>query len=401
MTGSRIYLDHNASAPLRPEARAAMLAAFDLVGNPSSVHAEGRRARALVEDAREEVALLVGASPGEVVFTSGATESNAWVMGAGWRRIALAGVEHSSVIEPARGAAAQIAWLPVDGDGRIDPAATAGLAGAPEAGGALITVQMANNETGIVQPIEEIAGAARAAGLVLHSDAVQAAGRMRIDVRSLGIDFLSLSAHKLGGPKGVGALIIRDGASLRPMFSGGGQELRRRAGTQNVAGIAGFGAAARAAREDLAATGRIRARRDLLERAVKRFTPGVEIIGESVPRLPNTSAIAWPGKTAAELVMRLDLDGIAVSAGAACSSGKVGESHVLKAMGVPAELSRSTIRVSLGAETGGPELNGFLTSWLAIRGPLNGERTDPVMVDALLAAATGPSMKEKSDARSS
>jgi cysteine desulfurase len=370
MSGPRTYLDWNAGAPLRPEARAAVLAALDAVGNPSSPHAEGRRVRAIVEDAREEVAALVGAKPAEVVFTSGATEANNAVMVAGWHTILLARIEHDSVLAPARGMArngkARLLDLAVNAYGTVDRASAA--AGARDAraagsGGALISLQLANNETGVVQPVAAAAAAARSYGLSVHTDAVQAAGRIAVDLRGLGCDYLSLSAHKLGGPKGVGALVIRDGAAPPAFMTGGGQERRRRAGTENVPAIAGFGAAARAAAIDLAQMPRVRRLRDRIETEVRAVTPSVVVIGADAERLPNTTSIALPGASAETLVIALDLAGVAVSAGAACSSGKVGASHVLEAMGLGPALARSAIRVSLGWGSTEQDVTAFAEAW--------------------------------------
>ncbi len=251
MTLRRTYLDHNATSPLRPEARAAMLSAMELCGNPSSVHAEGRRARAIIETAREQVAALVNAKPLEVVFTSGATEANAWVIGAGsWDTILSSGIEHDSVRGPIAASAAVNLPLGVSMSGVIAVADIArfALSDARSSRRTLVALQMANNETGVLQPVAEVAAFAREHGLVLHTDAVQAAGKIAVDFKALDVDTLSLSAHKLGGPAGVGALIIRDGMKLGNLITGGGQERRRRAGTENFVGIAGFGAAAEAAR---------------------------------------------------------------------------------------------------------------------------------------------------------
>jgi cysteine desulfurase len=252
-TEDRIYFDHNATAPLRPEAKAAMLAAMEQVGNPSSVHAEGRRARAIVERAREQVAGLVGAKPSEVVFTSGATESNNWVLRAGWDAIVVAGIEHDSVLAPARASGSRIVEIGTHSDGIVDTCAIADhvLLGNGPLGRDLVTLQMANSETGVLQDVGAVSDFCAAHGVAIHTDAVQAPGRVPIDFAGLGVTFLSLSAHKLGAPKGIGALIIRDGVELPGGFAGGGQELRRRAGTENVTAIAGFGAAAEAAQRDL------------------------------------------------------------------------------------------------------------------------------------------------------
>jgi cysteine desulfurase len=365
VSGKRTYLDYNASAPLREEARAAMVEALDVFGNASSVHAEGQRARALIDDAREAVAELVQAKPAEVVFTSGATESNTWALSAApWERIAFANVEHDSVRIPA----AQIAAargvpaieLPVTRDGSIDYKAV------PAGPGTLLALQIANNETGVLQDVSRAGLWATEHGVRLHCDAVQAPGRVALDFRTLGATTMSLSAHKVGGPKGVGALVISGNALLPPLFAGGGQEIRRRAGTENVAGIAGFGAAARAALKELAEARRIAALRDRLEADVLRTTPGAIVIGAGAERLPNTSAIAVPGVSAETLVIKLDLMGLAISAGAACSSGKVGQSHVLTAMGFAPEIARGAIRVSLGAATTEQDIAAFLVAWKRI-----------------------------------
>jgi cysteine desulfurase len=368
MTLARTYLDHNASAPLKPEARAAMLAALDGPGNPSSVHAEGRAARAIVETGREQVAALVGCRPSEVVFTSSASEANAWVMAAGWDLIACSGIEHDSVLAPVRASGSELVDLPAASDGvvRVEALADRVLRGPAVPARALVSLQLANNETGVVQAVAETAAFARAHGLATHTDAVQAVGRMPVDFEALGVDFLSVSSHKLGGPKGVGALVIRDRIALGPLIAGGGQERRRRAGTENVAGIAGFGAAAAAARSGPGAMARLGALRDRLEREAKAIAPATVVIGATGPRIANTTCIALPGAAAETLVIRLDLMGLAVSAGAACSSGKVGASHVLAAMGLEPALARSAIRVSLGWSTAERDIDVFLAAWAEI-----------------------------------
>jgi cysteine desulfurase len=354
MSEVRTYLDWNASAPLRPEARAAMIAALDAVGNASSVHAEGRRVRSLVEEARARVAKLVGAKPSEVVFTSGATEANNWALSADWDLIFVCGIEHASVLAPACRSAARVIEFPAGQDGvaQVERIAEFVLRSGAPLGRALVSLQMANNETGVIQPVSQTAMFAREHGLSVHTDATQAAGRVPINFRALGVDLLSISSHKLGGPKGAGALLIREGSEIEPLIVGGGQERRRRAGTENVAAIAGFGAAATAALADLQRVHEIAKWRDLLESEIRCFAPEVAVMGASAERLANTSCIAWPRRSAETLVIKLDLDGIAVSAGSACSSGKVGASHVLAAMGVPSDIARGAIRVSLGPTTG-------------------------------------------------
>lgn len=365
----RTYLDYNATAPLRQEAKAAVIEALDVVGNPSSVHAEGRRARSIIEAARESVARLVGAKPSEIVFTSGASEANTWALSQPWATILTSGIEHDSVLAPARASSAELVMLPVGTDGRLKVEDIAALLASRNfAGPAVIAVQMANNETGVIQPIAEISELARTYGIKMHIDAVQAAGRLPIDFAALGADTLVISAHKFGGPKGIGALVDRDHVDLVPLIRGGGQERRRRAGTENVAAIAGFGAAAEAALRDLASIDATAVLRDKLEAELKRLSPSAVIIGGNAPRLANTTAVALPGKLAETLVIRLDLAGIAVSAGSACSSGKVGASHVLEAMGLGHDIASSTIRVSLGPTTTEDDIAAFLAAWKTIAG---------------------------------
>ena len=368
MSAKRTYLDYNATTPLREEAREAMCAALEAEGNPSSVHAEGREARAIVEKAREEVAGFVNAEPAEVVFTSGATEANNWALAKVWDTIFAADIEHDSILAPAHASGAHVQEIALSPDGVIDLAALEEALGngKTERGKTLLTVQMANNETGILQPVAEIAKLARAHQAIVHTDAVQAVGRMSVDVRALKADLVSLSSHKIGGPKGAGALIIRDGFHFSPLLTGGGQERRRRAGTENVAAIAGFGAAAAAANREREDTARIRALRDKIEQEVRSRDADAHIIGSQSPRLANTSCIARPGIKAETQVIKLDLAGIAVSAGAACSSGKVGESHVLAAMGLPEDIRDSAIRVSLGHASTEDDVAAFLAAWTGI-----------------------------------
>lgn len=371
MAPRRAYLDYNATAPLRSEARVAMLAAMEAAGNPSSVHAEGRRARGLIEAARERVAALVGAEPSEVIFTSGATEAANTVLRRSWRSLFLARIEHPCIVGPALASEAKLNDLPVRGDGVIDVAAVRelldrqgeALARAPGQG--LMVAQLANNETGVIQPMGELSALARERGLALLVDAVQAAGRMAIDVRDLGADYVLVSSHKIGGPKGAGALVVREGGSgVSPLLIGGGQERRKRAGTENVEAIAGFGAAAAAAlRERAAAMSGLAALRDRIEREVLAATEDAVIVGLDAPRLANTSCIALPGEKAETLVIKLDLAGVAVSAGAACSSGKVGQSPVLAAMGLGEQLSQGAIRVSLGHATTAEDVEQFVDTW--------------------------------------
>ena len=375
----RVYLDWNATAPLRPEARDAMLATLDLAGNPSSIHAEGRAARRVVEDAREKVAALVGARPEDVVFTSGGTEANMLALTPdGAARLLVSAIEHPSVLAGGRFPAKSVERLPVTRRGAIDLAVLerrlADLAGSR----VLVSLLLANNETGVVQPVSEAARVIREAGALLHCDAVQAAGRIPIEINAIGADLLTLSGHKIGGPKGVGALVRRDAVyePADPLIRGGGQERGRRAGTENVAGIAGFGAAAAAARTQMASAGpRMAALRDRLEGSLKAATPAVMIFCAGTERLPNTTLFTVTGMKAETAVIAFDLEGIAVSSGAACSSGKVQPSHVLSAMGVPPELARGAVRVSLGPTTTESEIDRFVEAWIRVSQTLLKDRT--------------------------
>ncbi len=357
-----IYLDYNATAPLRPQACDAVIRALSVTGNPSSVHGFGRAARRLVEEARDAVAALVGVTPAQIVFTSGGTEANTMALrglAAAGRRIVISAVEHPSV--PAATEANVVPALP---DGRVSlEALEAELA----AGGpAVVSLMAANNETGVIQPVAEAAEIARRHGALVHCDAVQAAGKIAVDFDAMGVDLLSLSAHKIGGPPGVGALVLRDGVVVPPLMTGGGQERSRRGGTENVPGIAGFGAAATAARAGLETFSALAGIRDTLERRILETCPAATIFGRKAPRLANTSNLGMPGVPAETQVMGFDLAGIAVSAGSACSSGKVAASPVLAAMGVAERHASSAIRVSLGWDTEAAEIDAFVTAWAAI-----------------------------------
>jgi cysteine desulfurase len=356
---SPVYLDYNATAPLRPAAAEAMARALGLTGNPSSVHGFGRQARAAVETAREQVAALAGAKPAQLVFTSGGTEANNLALAASGRaRVLVSAIEHDSILA----AAPEAECIPVTGDGVVDLAALERLLQADKIP-ALVCVMLANNETGIIQPLAEVVTIAHRAGAMVHCDAVQAAGKLPLNFTALGVDLMSLSAHKFGGPKGAGALIVADAVSFTAQLRGGGQERGRRAGTENVAAITAFGAAAGEARRDLSRLESIAAMRDRLERDAGADVPATCIIGAGVPRLANTSCLALPGVGAETLVMALDLAGVAVSAGSACSSGKVKASHVLKAMGLGAEIAGSAIRVSLGWASTSTDVERFLAVW--------------------------------------
>ncbi len=379
----RSYFDWNATAPMRPEARRAFDAALLLPGNPSSVHAEGRAARHVIENAREEVAALTGARPGDVFFTSSGTEANMLALTpaietAGEKQprsaLLMSAIEHASVRSGGRFPREAIEEVLVDGEGLIDlDALAAAVAKSPRP---LVSLMLANNETGAIEPIAQAADIVHAAGGLLHVDAVQAAGRIACDIVALGADLLTLSAHKIGGPKGAGAL-IRRGEDVHfpdPLIRGGGQERGLRAGTENVAGIAGFGAAAAVARRDRdAEAAHMRDLRDALEAGLKAIAPQVVIFGENADRLPNTTLFAAPGMKAETAVIAFDLEGIAVSSGAACSSGKVQPSHVLAAMGVSPALTRGAVRVSLGWATTETDVEMFLGAWRKLASALSKE----------------------------
>jgi cysteine desulfurase len=373
----RVYLDWNATAPLRAEARQAMTSALELCGNPSSVHAEGRSARKLVEDARAIVAKAVGASPRNVIFTSGGTEANALALRPGLRRssgapverLLVSAIEHASVLVGGSFSAPTIEIIRVTSSGLIDLVRLrALLVGRPPA---LVSVMLANNETGALQPVAEAAEIVHGENGLMHVDAIQAFGRISFNINSLSADLVTLSAHKIGGPKGAGALVLAEGvAGLEPLLRGGGQELSRRAGTENVAGIAGFGAAAMAALETLETdTNRLQALRDRLESGLRQ-TPGAIIFSDAAPRLPNTTLFTVPGLRAETAVIGFDLAGIAVSSGSACSSGKVQPSHVLQAMGFGPELAQGAVRLSLGWSTGDADIDRCLEAWRKLAGSL-------------------------------
>ena len=366
----RVYLDWNATTPLRPEARQAMAAAWEAAGNPSSVHAEGRQARRLVEDARAAIAVAVGARSQDVVFTSGGTEANALALtpglcrGAGEpvRRLLVSAIEHTSVLSGGRFSAEAIGTLQVTGSGLIDIDHLRRLlaVGPP----ALVSVMLANNETGALQPVGEVADIVHEAGGLLHVDAIQAFGKIPCDIKLMKADLVTLSAHKIGGPKGVGALVLaEDVQGLEPLLRGGGQELGRRAGTENVAGIAAFGAAVRAAMASLEIdAARLQDLRNRLEKGLQQ-TPGMIVFSAGTQRLPNTSLFTVPGLKAETAVIGFDLGGIAVSSGSACSSGKVQPSHVLAAMGVGRELAQGAVRLSLGWSTSETDIEITLKAW--------------------------------------
>jgi cysteine desulfurase len=370
---NRVYLDWNATTPLRAEARAAMLAACDLVGNPSSVHAEGRDARRRIEEARAVLAAAVGALPRNVVFTSAGTEANALALAPGLRRpsggtverLLVSAIEHASVLAGGRFPADAVSHIRVTRSGVVDlDHLTALLSAGPPV---LVSIMAANNETGAVQPVAEAARIVHEAGGLLHVDAIQAFGKIPFNIKAVGADIATLSAHKIGGPKGIGALVAADGlAGLEPVLRGGGQELGRRAGTENVAGIAGFGAAVKAMLPTLAEDAeRMVNLRHRLENGI-RAVAGATIFSENVERLPNTVLFTAPGLKAETAVIGFDLAGVAVSSGSACSSGKVQPSHVLSAMGFDPGAAQGAVRLSLGWSTQEGDINRCLEAWLKL-----------------------------------
>jgi cysteine desulfurase len=387
MASNRAYLDHNATAPLRPGARAAMAAAVEAGGNASSIYAEGRAARARVETARSQIAHALGATPACVTFTSGATESNALALSpkmeiGGQSRsfdvLMISAVEHPSIRSGGGFAADKIVTVPVNADGVVDIEALETMLAAhrKESRRALVSVMAANNETGVLQPLAGVALAVHEAGGVLHSDAVQVVGKVPFDLEAAGADLISISSHKVGGPQGAGALIVRNEDIRFPaMLRGGGQESGRRAGTENVAAIAGFGAALDEAESNLAReTGRQRKLRDMVERGIREVAPEAVILAERAERLPNTVSFAVPGIAAETAVIAFDLDGVALSAGAACSSGKVGVSETLKAMGVSPEIAKGAMRLSIGWDTNEDRISRFLEAWKRVYDKLGRER---------------------------
>jgi cysteine desulfurase len=357
----QIYMDYNATAPMRPRTIEAVAAGLAQRGNPSSVHRFGRLARRSVEEARERLAATVGAKPGEILFVSGGSEANNLALkGAGRTRILASAIEHDSVL-----AAATIEKIAVDRRGLVDLESLDRMLKADPTP-ALVAVMFANNETGAIQPVADVVRIAHAAGALVHCDAVQGLGRVALDLHALDVDFASLSAHKLGGPMGIGALYLRDGLTLRAQIAGGGQERNHRAGTPNLPGIVGFGVVAEQAHDDLKDMTRIADLRDRLESGIKRLQPSVQVFAEGVERLPNTSCFAVAGLDSETQVIALDLAGIAVSAGSACSSGRVQSSHVLRAMGADPVTAGSAIRVSLGWQSEERDVDEFLTAWNAL-----------------------------------
>lgn len=328
-----------------------MYGAMEVGGNASSIHAEGRATRKLLDDSREALGFALGCLPQMVTFTASGTEANNMALrGVQAERILVSAIEHPSVLAAAKASGKAVELIPVDGNGVIDLAALGKMLGRPNV---LVSVMLANNETGVIQPITDVVDLARKAGALVHVDAVQGFGKLSVNFGLLGCDLMTVAAHKIGGPVGVGALVIRDGLVVEPLLVGGGQELRRRAGTENLVAIAGFAAVAKEMRLDT------KVLRDKLESLLEDAV----VVGAAVERLPNTTCLAMPGLKAESLLMNFDLAAIAVSSGSACSSGKVGRSHVLDAMGLAPEISSSAIRVSLGWNSTSDDVQHFITVW--------------------------------------
>ncbi|MBB4569892.1 cysteine desulfurase family protein [Rhizobium leucaenae] len=379
MAATRLYLDWNATAPLHPAARDAMLHALDLYGNPNSVHGEGRATRAAIEAARRQVASLTGAEPAHVVFTSGATEAANMVLTPEFRmgrtplaigHLYISAIEHPALREGGRFPKEKINEVPVTSDGVVDLGVLEAMLSAHDkaSGLPMVAIMLANNETGILQPVYEAAKIVQAFGGVLVVDAVQAAGRVPIDINEIGADFLIVSSHKIGGPKGAGALISRGEVLMpKPLIHGGGQEKGHRSGTENALAVVGFGAAAAAAIAEFDSRNAAVAKlRDRLEEGMRRAAPDVIIHGEGGPRVPNTSFFTLPGLKSETGQIAFDLEGVAISAGSACSSGKVGESHVLVAMGCDPKLG--ALRISLGFTTTEEDVERAIAAFARIAG---------------------------------
>jgi len=365
--GSRIYADYNATAPLRPEAKAAILRAMDLTGNPSSVHGEGRKARALVEGAREAVASAIGACRDDVAFTSGGTEAvGTPIRGAlnatGDAVLVASAIEHDAVTSLVTG---KEVW-PVSASGVVDLGWLETTVTKLKQQGyrPLVSLMLVNNETGVIQPVAEAAELVHRAGGLIHCDAIQALGKINVSIVDLDVDYLSLSAHKLGGPQGMGAFYVKPGAPFRAVQTGGGQEFGRRAGTENVAGIAGFGAAVEAALAGMSQYEGLRSARDAMEAQLKRAVPDLAVHGEAAARVAGVSCVGVEGLPSETQVMGLDLAGFAVSAGSACSSGKVKPSRVLTAMGLSDTAARSAIRASFGWASKAEDFEALARAWL-------------------------------------
>jgi cysteine desulfurase len=372
-----VYLDTNATAPMRQVAITAMQEAMASVGNPSSVHGPGRAAKSRMDRARSQVARALRCSANDLVFTSGGTESNnlvLWNAAHTWncRQILVGATEHPSVLTPAEQSGLPVNQLPVLASGLLDMAALDHILETQQAP-FLVALMLANNETGVIQPMAEIAERVHAAGGILHVDAAQAFGKISVNFGALGADSMSVVAHKMGGPGGIGALVVNCELLVSAQMLGGGQETGRRAGTSNVAAMVGFAAAAEEAMAELDAFAELAQKRDALEDMMREFAPDLQVFSAHAPRLPNTLCVATPGFAAETQVMAMDLDGFAISSGSACSSGTVKASHVLRAMQVPEDLALCAIRISLGRDTTDEELQKFAQKWGAALGRVQRE----------------------------
>lgn len=360
---SKVYLDYNATSPIRSAVIDTVASVMSVVGNPSSVHSAGRNAKATTEEARTKIAALTGCRPRDVMFSGGGTEANNTVIrGSGAASLVVSAIEHDSVLAAAQRSEVPVFSLHTDANGVVDLAHLQSLLKeAPSP--ALVSVMMANNEVGAIQPIQQVAEVAREYNARVHTDAIQAVGKLNVDMKTLGVDYLTLSSHKIGGPQGIGAVVLAPTAPLKPLIVGGGQELGRRSGTENVAGIAGFGVAAYEALVGLAGAKAVSEMRDTLEQRIRAISNEAIILAEGADRLPNTSCIAMPGVKGETQVMHFDLAGICLSSGSACSSGKVKVSHVLSAMGYSDEIAESSIRVSLGYNSTVSDVEAFVAAW--------------------------------------
>ena len=360
MTQKLTYLDHNATTPLKPEAREIMLQMLAFPGNASAIHKFGREARRKIEESRERIAGFINAGPKAViVFTSGATEANNLVLkGSGCERVLVSAIEHPSVLN----ALPEKEIIPVLSSGIIDLAALDRMLDGNDRS-TLISVMTVNNETGVIQPLDKVVEIAKRRGALVHSDAVQAAGRLPLDLQKLGVDYQTLSAHKIGGPQGAGCLVLSNCVSVTPLLSGGNQEKNLRAGTENLAGIAGFGVAAELAARDIGSYQALAVLRDKIETALKKTAPAIRFFGQEAPRVANTTMFSLPGAASETQLIALDMEGICVSNGSACSSGAVKASHVLKAMGASDAEAGSSLRISLGWNSTEKEVDYFIQKW--------------------------------------
>ena len=378
MVHKMTYLDHNATTPVLPEAAAAVSEVMRLSGvNPSSAHELGRDARRRIESAREAIGALVNSQTEEVVFTSSGTEAdNMVIMGEPWNRVLISETEHSAILKTALLRNGRSQLLPVDREGVVNLDVLDARLAEDDANPALVCVMAANNETGVLQPIQDVVRIARSHGALVLCDAVQAVGKINVDFDDWNVDYLALSAHKIGGPQGVGALVCRQGTKLNSLVTGGGQERGMRAGTENVPGIVGFGVAAEIVAKKWRGTMELlESYRDQLELEVRRISPGSEIFSAKAVRLPNTSNFTLPGVRSDTQVMTLDLAGVAVSAGSACSSGKIEPSHVLNAMNVSKDSAATALRVSFGWDSKPNDVKSFIDPWSKMACGISGQET--------------------------